>query len=137
MEEKHNATVLGIAYEIEESNVEKTFNHLDFREKCGYTKHEVAFYPLEKTNEKIITCVCYYADDTNSYYSKILDKNLIADHIIKSKGPSGTNIEYFLNICNALRNLIKQSNNNELYANNEKHLFELEEVIENKLKNKK
>ena len=74
----------------------------------------------------------------NKYYSKIVnDDNLIADHIIRAKGPSGTNLEYFLNVCNAIRNLIKENttsdDQNEFYIKNEKHLFELEKNLLSKI----
>ena len=138
MDENENASVLGIAYEIDEEKCEETFKYLDFREKCGYSKHEVKFYPLQSKNSTEITCICYYADDKNKYYSKIVnDDNFIADHIIRSKGPSGTNLEYFLNVCNAIRNLIKENttsdDQNEFYIKNEKHLFELEKNLLSKI----
>ena len=138
MDENENASVLGMAYEIEGRKCEKTFKHLDFREKCGYAKYEVKFHPIESKNSTEITCTCYYTDDKNKYYSKIVnDDNLIADHIIRAKGPSGTNLEYFLNVCNAIRNLIKENttsdDQNEFYIKNEKHLFELEKIIRKKV----
>ena len=54
MDENENASVLGMAYEIEGRKCEKTFKHLDFREKCGYAKYEVKFHPIESNikNEK-------------------------------------------------------------------------------------
>ena len=137
MNENEKATVLGMAYEIAEENCDETFKYLDFREKCGYTKYELKFYPLKSNNEEI-TCICYYADDRNNYYSKIIDDDhYLADHIIRSVGPSGRNLEYFLNICNAIRNLIEESSNcedeNEFYEKNEKHLFDLEKIVKSKL----
>lgn len=142
--ESDNASVLGIAYEIEKDKVDETFKYLDFREKCGYSKHEVDFYPINlkenKTiNNKSFKCFCYYADETNPYYSIKTDNNYIAEHIIKSKGPSGSNIEYFINLCNRLKELIKISegddeiNTTKLYIQNEQNLFDLEVIIKQKL----
>ena len=34
------------------------------------------------------------------------DLNKIATHIFSSKGPSGSNLEYLLNLCDALRSLL-------------------------------
>jgi cation transport regulator ChaC len=138
MNEDDNASVLGIAYEIEEEKCKDTFKYLDFREKCGYSKHEVKFYPIQSKDSREITCICYYADETNKYYSKIINNdNYVADHIIESKGPSGTNLEYFLNVCNAIRKLIRENSasddQNEFYFKNEKHLFELEMIVKRKI----
>ena len=133
MDKNENARVLGIAYEIEETNCNETIKKLDFREKCGYVKRDMKFYPLNSINEEI-ACICYYADEKNLYFSKIIgdDKN-IADQIIRCKGSSGTNLEYFLNTCNAIRELIKESSKNDVekafYVKNEKHLFDLEKLI--------
>ncbi len=54
---------------------------MDFREKCGYTKHEVNFHPLNNNNNEhkhAYKCFCYYANETNEYFSDKLDEQQIA-----------------------------------------------------------
>ncbi|CAF0760923.1 unnamed protein product [Brachionus calyciflorus] len=142
--ENESDKVYGVAYEIHSDNMEKTFENLHFREKCGYSLKEIIFYPHEnkkskvfESNPKFITCVCYYANEDNSYYSPTNDLSLLSSQIHKSIGPSGTNKEYLFNLCNALRELIKQNSQNDSEEENElskifqyeNHLFELENKV--------
>ena len=123
--------VVGVAYEIAEENVEKTFKHLDFREKCGYTQHEVEFNPLDESLEPFKS-VCYYANEQNSYFSMETNVEFLARHIIASVGPSGTNLEYFFNLCEALRQLHSDAQLNPKIGNLkefEKDIFDIEGLI--------
>lgn len=127
--------VYGIAYEIHSDNMEKTFENLHFREKCGYSLKEVTFYPKSDSECKPISCVCYYANEDNSYYSPSEDLSLISAQIYKSIGPSGTNKEYLYNLCHALRHLLRNDNEkcendefNEIFKQ-ESHLFLLETMV--------
>lgn len=133
--DSENDKVYGLAYEIHSNNMEKTFENLHFREKCGYSLKEVVFYPNE--DSKPITCICYYANEDNLYYSPSDDLSLLSAQIHGSVGPSGTNKEYLYNLCHALRNLIHQMSSNKHNEENElneiliyeKHLFELESMV--------
>ncbi len=75
------SVVLGYCYEIEYENVEKTFQYLDFREKCGYTRHIVDFYPLNQDNNEAepFKSFCYYANESNEYFSNKCGEQEIAE----------------------------------------------------------
>ena len=126
-----NAFVVGVAYEIAEENVEKTFKYLDFREKCGYTQHEVDFNPLDDRVESFKSS-CYYANEQNSYFSMENNVEFLARHIIASVGPSGTNLEYFFNLCESLRQLHSEAQWNPKLGNLkefENQIFDIEGLI--------
>jgi hypothetical protein len=72
--------VLGCAYEIEYENIETTFQYLDYREKCGYSKNEVDFYPLSlgSNSNESFKSFCYYANEASEYFSSGLNEKQIA-----------------------------------------------------------
>ena len=131
--------VYGMAYEIPASKAKQTFENLNFREKCGYTMIQVDFNPTfdfstntvlsSQQQQSPVKCICYYADETNHYYSPSLDKEAMAQQIVTSVGPSGTNREYLYNFCEALRNLFKETQLLESTATHDSHIFELERLV--------
>ena len=127
--------VYGVAYEIKLENMEKVFEYLNFREKCGYSLNEVEFHP-ETSDSGILNCVCYFANQTNVYYSSVQDNNLIAGQIHKSIGPSGANKEYLFKLCDALRRLADQfcSSSYLSIIEQDQHIFDLEFLVK-KLEN--
>ena len=128
--------VYGVAYEIERDQMDKTFQYLNFREKCGYSLKEVMFYPLDKSisNNQAIICVCYLANEQNPYYSPQTDLALVSHQIFQTRGPSGENREYLYMLCKALRELVNQHFQSD-YENikgmlkYDEHLFELERMV--------
>lgn len=127
--------VYGIAYEIHTNNIEKTFENLHVREKCGYSLKEITFFPQNDLANEPIYCVCYYANEDNSYFSPSNDLSLISAQIYKSVGPSGTNKAYLYNLCNVLRSFLvsenKECEKTELdeILKQENHLFLLEAMV--------
>ena len=99
--------VYGVAYEFHVDEIERLFEYLSFREKCGYSLNEIVFRPVENDNDatNLIWCLCYYANEENVYFSNQSDLNALAEKIFESVGPSGTNKEYLYNLCNALRSI--------------------------------
>jgi cation transport regulator ChaC len=91
------ACVYGIAYRIKSDDMEKTFEDLNFREKCGYSLKQVDFSPisLDDCNKfEPIKTVCYYANEKNVYYSPLNDPQKISKQIYETSGPSG-NLVFF------------------------------------------
>jgi len=92
----------GMAFKV----TAQEFIHLDEREKNGYLRHEV---PLtlsqegDKTVEK--AGLIYIADDANGAFLGEASEEVIAQHILQSKGPSGENSEYLLKLAQSLREL--------------------------------
>ena len=128
----------GIAYEIKLENMEKTFEHLNVREKCGYSLNEVDFHTSLDINQKIqkpLLCVCYFANETNIYYSPESDTNKIAKQIYETVGPSGPNKAYLYNLCDALRfmsaELLTMGEKDLGVLKYDKHLFNLEILVKN------
>lgn len=60
-----NDTVWGTAYEIYEEDIEVVSNHLDFREKNGYTKLSVKFYPNLDSDLDPFELIIYVATSDN------------------------------------------------------------------------
>lgn len=57
----------GVAYKIKEQDIEEVTEHLDFREKNGYSKKSVLFHPKE--NMKPFELTLYVASEENESYA--------------------------------------------------------------------
>ena len=108
----------GMAYRVTAAE----FEHLDHREKNGYLRYEV---PMTLINEQGKTMnktgLIYIADENNDAYLGEVDEREIAQHIANSRGPSGENSEYLLNLAQALRGLNVR----------DEHVFKIEAYLEN------
>ncbi|KAJ8942670.1 hypothetical protein NQ314_009992 [Rhamnusium bicolor] len=119
-----SSKVYGIAYKIKKSDIETVLNHLDFREKGGYERKTVIFYPKDKELEPFEMTI-YLASHNNCNYAGPANIDAIAEQVMNSVGPSGPNIDYVCNLATAMRKLFP---NVEDY-----HLFNLEEKVLNLL----
>lgn len=117
--------VYGVAYEFRVDQVEKLFEYLNFREKCGYSLNEVHFEPTETDAARLPT-ICYYANEQNPYFSLQTDLHELARQINESIGPSGSNREYLFNLCTAIRAFSTSAT-----LQYDEHLFELEALVNN------
>ncbi|XP_014242848.1 putative glutathione-specific gamma-glutamylcyclotransferase 2 [Cimex lectularius] len=117
------AVIWGVAYEIHKEDVPKVVNHLDYREKSGYDKKMVMFYPgpSEELAGRPFELVIYVGDTGNEWYLGEAEIGEIAHQIAESEGPSGTNAEYLFNLAKATRNLAP--------GFNDSHLFQLENAV--------
>lgn len=96
--------------------------HLDFREKNGYEKCQVKFYPVEEDSlGKEIDLVVYVATKDNESYAGPMPIADIATQVFISCGPSGRNIDYVYNLAAAFRSYFP----NEV----DPHLFALEQDL--------
>ncbi|KAL3874847.1 hypothetical protein ACJMK2_037809 [Sinanodonta woodiana] len=97
--------VSGIAFEIAPEDEENVRLHLDHREKGGYSKVLVTFYPK---NPDIIpfNLELYIGTEDNPNYLGPAPLEEIALQIYNSVGPSGKNIDYLLNLAEALRTIL-------------------------------
>ncbi|XP_052057742.1 putative glutathione-specific gamma-glutamylcyclotransferase 2 isoform X1 [Mytilus californianus] len=116
--------VWGIAYEIANEQIDDVTAHLDFREKNGYTQTEVVFYPSEEIESPIHLKIYIGTSDNEEYLGPAPIED-IAKQIYDSVGPSGKNIDYLLNLANAVRQLFPEET--------DEHLFELEKSVKHKL----
>lgn len=86
----------GIAYAIDD----QTFTHLDYREKNGYERIPVTM----QTANGSIEGVTYIATADNEAFLGPASTE-IARHIVASRGPSGTNVDYLFGLVDALHEL--------------------------------
>ncbi|CAH1978039.1 unnamed protein product [Acanthoscelides obtectus] len=115
-----NEKVYGIAYRIKKSDIDYVVKHLDFREKGGYERKTVMFYPCDQ-EQKPFEMVIYLANHDNFNYAGSAELSEIAKQVVKSVGPSGPNIDYVCNLAKAMRVLFP-----EVY---DEHLFNLEKMV--------
>lgn len=119
-----NAKVFGMAYKLSAENLKEVMDHLDHREKNGYSRQNVKFYPYpyREGQTEPIDITLYLADHDNpSYAGHIDDLNDIASQIFSAKGPSGENKEYVFKLADAMRSLYPDVQDD--------HLYELERML--------
>lgn len=119
-----SSVVYGVAYKIPKAKQQEVLEHLDYREKNGYERCLVPFYPLNgsKAGESTGNIVIYVATkDNDSYAGHRNDLNDIANQIFEAHGPSGSNREYVFRLADAMRQLFPHHYDD--------HLFELEKLL--------
>ncbi|KAJ0341071.1 hypothetical protein COL922a_002766 [Colletotrichum nupharicola] len=99
--------VWGVAYRIKADKIAEVKDYLDIREINGYSIHYAPFYPADGT-EPIRTLV-YIGTPDNDQFVGPQDPQKLAEHIYKSRGPSGLNIDYLLGLEKALDELSPES----------------------------
>lgn len=113
--------VFGVAYEIESSEQAKVLNHLDFREKNGYERVNVKFYPTEPGQKKDdahqpIDLIVYVATEENCSYAGHKELSELAAQVISATGPSGRNRDYVYSLAKAMRELFPGEEDAHLFA---------------------
>ncbi|XP_026735385.1 putative glutathione-specific gamma-glutamylcyclotransferase 2 [Trichoplusia ni] len=116
-----NSKVFGVAYKIRTEDVEQVTKHLDYREKNGYTKKTVTFYPIDSNHEPFKLTLYVATEDNDSYAGPATIEDL-AKQVISCHGPSGSNKEYVYNLAAAMRELAPDVDDN--------HLFALEKAVQ-------
>ena len=102
------ARCLGMAYRIAASQVPETLEHLDYREKNGYERldAQVSFTaPLAEHGVTGVKALIYVATPDNFAHLGEATDLQIAQQICASCGPSGSNVEYLLELHRALERL--------------------------------
>lgn len=99
--------VWGTAYRIEASKVDEVRQYLDIREINGYTIRYTPFHPAD--GSPTIRTLVYIGTPDNDQFVGPQDPQKLAEHIYKSVGPSGPNIDYLLSLEVALDNLSAES----------------------------
>ena len=118
--QEQNASCDGMAYLVDSAVAEETFSQLDHREKNGYERHQVSLEFLSSSSDREATeGVVYIAPVDNFAYLGPAPIAEIARQIHRSTGPSGHNVEYLLELADALRGLEAEDD----------HVFELEAAV--------
>ena len=116
----------GAAYHIPAEHVEEVRTYLDIREINGYSIQFTSMHPspesidtLTKANDHLtestvesadpISCLVYIGLPNNPQFLGPQDPQALAEHILKSKGPSGENKEYLYMLDAALEELSSES----------------------------
>ncbi|XP_076277964.1 putative glutathione-specific gamma-glutamylcyclotransferase 2 [Lasioglossum baleicum] len=142
-----NDEVWGVAYKISSQDINTVVKHLDYREKGGYERKSVLFYPsfltehigihslgnnacqgnLESTKliplseDTSFHITIYIGGEDNPNYAGVEAIPTIAKQILVSSGPSGTNKEYLYKLASAMRIIAPN-----VY---DEHLFTLEAAV--------
>ena len=106
----------GMAYLIDDSVAESTFEGLDHREKNGYERHAVR---LEFRDGDARDGVVYIAPAGNHAYLGPAPEAEMVEQIRHSAGPSGANIDYLRDLAAVLREL----------EIDDSHVFGLERLV--------
>ena len=101
---EEDSEVWGVAYHVEDSVWEGGVrDQLDHREKGGYTQHTTLFYSQD---HEPIPVTMYLGDQTHPQYAGPDSLDAMARTILTRVGPSGPNIDYLYNLCEAMRDLV-------------------------------
>lgn len=97
-----------MAYHIIPAKVKEVQEYLDIREINGYSIQYTPFHPADQ-NQPDIRCLVYIGMPDNPQFLGALDPQRVAEKINESRGPSGENREYLLNLERALLELSPDS----------------------------
>ena len=92
----------GRAYRVEANQQEKILAGLDYREKGGYDRLSIEIFFDKSRSTQGLT---YHATVKNPNYLGVASISDIANQIISSVGPSGTNTEYAHRLNDALQEM--------------------------------
>ncbi len=112
-----DGVVWGAVYFIDDHEKDEIFQYLDYREKNGY---KMLNMDVTLQDGKVIDCYIYIAPVHDADFLGPATPEEIARTIFKSIGPSGPNIDYLLNLCDALENI---------HPNPDYHLCELKRLV--------
>ncbi|MBT4519627.1 MAG: gamma-glutamylcyclotransferase [Halieaceae bacterium] len=104
--EEGDSECAGVAYRVSHD----VFEHLDYREKNGYLRHEIDIH-FDQSNlgdleePEIKAGMVYIGFDNNAAYLGPASEQEIAQQIHHSIGPSGRNDDYVFQLVDSLRAL--------------------------------
>jgi glutathione-specific gamma-glutamylcyclotransferase len=81
--------------------------YLDIREINGYTIHYTPFHPADGT--PTIRTLVYIGTPQNDQFTGVQEPQILAEHISKTRGPSGLNTDYLFSLEEALADLGPES----------------------------
>lgn len=107
----------GRVYEVAPEIYGDVVARLDHREQGGYVQRFETVY--REDGSRVEDVLVYWASSTNPEYLGAAPMEVMADHIEGAEGPSGTNVEYLLELARALR----------VMGVSDPHTFELERRV--------
>ncbi len=118
----------GIAYKVTPQDVPETMAYLNEQEVDGYKTHRVEFLPATPNHQPTKVLV-YIATETNPSYLGPKETGALAQQIVNSRGPSGCNVEYAMELAKGMRGIAPHVQDT--------HLCELEAKIKEMLQQRK
>jgi cation transport protein ChaC len=110
-----NEKVWGAAYHIPAEFAAEMIEYLDIREAGGYSAQYTTFIVAGAADKEdhgptpdTFKCLVYIGLPENPHFLGPQEPQTLADHILKSKGPSGENREYLFMLEESLRGLDPQ-----------------------------
>lgn len=82
--------------------------YLDIREINGYSIQYTPFHPAD-SSQPILRCLVYIGLPSNPQFVGVQDPQKLAEHVFRSRGPSGENKEYVYMLGKALEELSRES----------------------------
>jgi cation transport protein ChaC len=94
----------GVAYRLEAWEAARVLAEVDVREQAGFERCEVSLHAAPASTP-FASGTVYVASATNAHYLGPASAELIAAHVARSAGPSGSNTDYVLRLAAALREM--------------------------------
>ncbi|GAA5821682.1 hypothetical protein JCM10212_004397 [Sporobolomyces blumeae] len=94
------------------SKSQEIWDYLDYREKDGYTLRTVDVFGTTDEGEEVLVeegVRVYVGETDNPSFAGGEEMEVLAQRIAKSVGPSGPNKEYLYRVCESVRELCPQS----------------------------
>ncbi len=101
--EDPDARVVGAAFRVAGAIADDVLRALDHREKNGYSRHEVPL--LDDAGAPFASAILFVAGRENPNFLGPEPIEAMARRIATAVGPSGTNLEYVLELVRAIREL--------------------------------
>ncbi|KAJ2797484.1 Cation transport regulator-like protein 2 [Coemansia guatemalensis] len=98
-----DAVCWGIAYKVKSGEEKRVKQHLDWREKDGYTEDFVDVFTEPGKPAVVSNVLVYVGVSANPSFAGPSSMEETAMVIARAEGPSGTNREYLFKLCEALR----------------------------------
>jgi len=117
--EERSAVCWGMAYLVSADDRNKVLSHLNYREKGGYSLHELKL-SFPQAGGDCVPGLIYIAGPSNPNWLGDAPLVEIAAQVIESVGPSGSNIEYVIELARALRSMQAE----------DPHVFDLANLID-------
>ena len=89
----------GYCYRIHKQDLAQVFAYLDHRESGGYIREQLTCV----TDDGVVDALTYIAYPDNPNYLGETSTLAIASQILDSRGPSGLNIDYFVELYRSLK----------------------------------